>query len=169
MNLDATPDTIRAVAEVFKLAAILDDRVAQADRHRIAAWSEQVHRHRLERSDLLDGLQAFYDTPADRPIGVGDLIHHARIVKRARLEKEEDEVREQRRAELDAKAAEGADLSAVTATAISGRIKNRTERLKRAEEALQNCYGKRECSAAIKEYTAAKAEAMGRKPKASKS
>jgi hypothetical protein len=106
VKLDATPDTIRAVAQVFKLAAILDDRLAQADRNRVAAWAEQVHRHNLAEPDLLDGLQAFYDGPSERPIGVGDLIHHARIAKRDRLEREPDEMREARQVQLDARIAD---------------------------------------------------------------
>ena len=78
MNLNASPDTVRAVTQVFKLAGILDDRVTHPDKARIAAWSEQVQRHGLAESDLLDGLQAFYDGPSERAIQIGDLIHHAR-------------------------------------------------------------------------------------------
>lgn len=162
MNLDATPETIRAVAEMFELAALLDERLAGADRNRIAAWSEQVERHRLIREDLLDGLQAFYDTGHERPIGVGDLIQHGRAAKRNRLEREEDEDRDRRRAELDSKAADVIDF---TAAAIASRVKKRTKRLQVAEAALQNCQGRHESAEALREYFAARRDAQGKKPK----
>jgi hypothetical protein len=164
VNIDATEGDLFATAEVLKLAAILDDRAPRADKARIAAWAEQIHRHTLARTDLLDGLQAFYDSPHDRAIGIGDLIHHARYAKRARLDKEEDAERDRRRAEFDAKADD--DIRDITAEAITGRIKNRTPRLEAAEAALQDCHGKRACIDAIREFNAAKAEAAGRRPKA---
>lgn len=164
MKLNATPETVRATAEALKLASLLDDRVAQPDQARIAAWSEKIEVHRLTRDDLLDGLQNFYDLPQDRPIGIGDLIHHARLVKRARLEKEADEERERRQADNDVKAAD--EFRAVMADAIMGRVKNRTQRFEAAEEALQNCHGKRECMAALGEFFEAKREAQGKKLKA---
>lgn len=157
MNLNATPQTVRAVTQVLKLAGLLDDRVAQNDKARIAAWSEQCERHRLSEGDMLDGVQAFYDSPSDRAIQVGDLIHHARIAKRDRLDREEESALEARRAITDLKAAD--EFKALTAEAIIGRTKHKTPRLVAAEDALQNCHGKRECEAAIREYFAAKAEA----------
>lgn len=159
MKISATPDTVRAVTQVFKLAGILDDRVAQPDKARVIAWAEQVQRHNLIEVDLLDGLQTFYDLPNDRAIQIGDLIHHGRVAKRNRLEKEEDEQRELRRAELDTKAADD-EWRNLTADAITGRIKNRTDRLAAAEEALQTCQGKA-CKAAVVEYLAARREAKG--------
>lgn len=163
MNLDATPETIRAVADMFELAALLDDRLAGADRNRIAAWSEQVERHRLTRSDLLDGLQAFYDTGHDRPIGVGDLIQHSRAAKRDRLEREEDEERERRRDDLDSKSSD--NIVDFAAAAIASRVKKRTKRLQAAEAALQSCTGRHESAEALREYFAARREAQGKKPK----
>lgn len=161
-TLNAAPDTIRAVTKVFELAAILDDRCAQPDKARLAAWSEQVHRHRLTESDLLDGLQAFYDTPSERAIQVGDLIHHARHAKTRRLEKESDDAREERQEALDLKAAD--DIRTVAGGMITGPTKNRTPRLMAAENALQCVVDKATAVAAIREYLAAKAEA--RKPPA---
>jgi predicted ATP-grasp superfamily ATP-dependent carboligase len=157
VNLKASPETIRAVADALKLAAFLDDRVAQADAHRVAAWSEQIERHRLTPDDLLDGVQAFYDKPSDRPIGIGDLIHHARIVKRDRLDREEDAERDRRRAEQDDRVND--EIDAFMADAITSRVKDKTKRLTAAEEALQTCEGKHECQAAIKEFVGAKTEA----------
>ena len=83
--INASPDTVRAITKTFQLAGILDDRCAQPDKARIAAWAEQVERHKLHESDLLDGLQAFYDSPSERAIQIGDLIHHeARALERKR-------------------------------------------------------------------------------------
>jgi hypothetical protein len=102
-TINATEETLRAVAETLKLAALLDDRVAQPDKARIAAWAEQVQRHNLSREDLLTGLQAFYDGPSDHAITIGDLIHQARHAKRDRTERESDEEREARQARMDAR------------------------------------------------------------------
>jgi hypothetical protein len=104
MNIDASRDTIRAIGAAIKLAALLDDRVAQPDKARIAAWAEQVQRHRLTEQDLLDAVQDFYDRGQDRAIGIGDMVDHGRARKRARLEREPDEQREARQAEREAMA-----------------------------------------------------------------
>lgn len=157
MKINASPETVRAVTQVFKLAGILDDRVAQPDKHRVIAWSEQVERHKLTEGDLLDGLQSFYDNPSERAIQVGDLIHHGKIARRNRLAKEEDSVREARRLSQDEKA-ESDEVRELSAAFIAGRV-DETPRLKAAREALQNCRGRRECGPAIAEYFAAKAEA----------
>ncbi len=160
MNLNASPDTLRAVAKVFQLAAILDDRVAQPDKARIAAWAEQVERHNLAQSDLLDGLQAFYDGPSERAIQIGDLVHHARIVRRDRTEREEADQLAQRRAEHDTKAAD--DIRGLAAGVAFGPTVNRTPRLIAAEAALQCVTDRASAMAAMREFSAAKAEA--RKP-----
>jgi hypothetical protein len=90
MTINASASTVAAVTKVLTLAALLDDRAPHPDKARIAAWVEQVERHRLDLADLLDGVRDFYDHPRDRPIGVGDLIQHARRVRRARMEREDD-------------------------------------------------------------------------------
>jgi hypothetical protein len=162
MKTDASPETIGIVGEALKLASLLDDRVAQPDKARVLAWAEQLEKYQLLRKDVLDGLQQFYDSPRERAIQVGDLIHHARVQKRLRLEKQEAEDVAQREAASEAKAED--DIKAVTAGFLMGRVKD-TPRLRAAREALQNCRGRRECGPAIAEYNAAKAEAVGRKPK----
>ncbi|MBO0881916.1 MAG: hypothetical protein J2P17_16560 [Mycobacterium sp.] len=156
MNVNATEDELRNTAEALKFAAILDDRCPQPDKARIAAWAEQIHRHRLERGDLLDGLQAFYDQPHDHAIGIGDLIHHARIIKRDRLDRAADQQRDDRRNAHDTKAAN--DTHTLAAVPF-GPVENRTPRLHRTEQALQTCTNKTESQAAIKEFFAAKREA----------
>lgn len=163
MKVNATETELCDIAEVLKFAAILDDRAPSADSARIAAWAEQIHRHSLIRGDLLDGLQAFYDSPRDSAIAIGDLIHHARIVKRGRLERDAEAAQEARRSRGDALAAD----ELVTAAALSARLRKpekSTPRLDAAREGLQACQGKRESLAAIREYQAAIREA-NRKPR----
>lgn len=160
MNLNASPDTVRAVAQVFKLAGILDDRVAQPDKARIAAWAEMVQRHKLGERDLLDGLQAYYDSPSERAIQIGDLIHHARIVRRDRNEREDNQTREER-------IANRGFIAGMASSTVMGPSENRTQRLVDAENALQCCTTKAEAQAAIKEFSEAKREAKSTPAKAS--
>jgi hypothetical protein len=155
--IDAEPHTIRAVAEALQLAALLDDRVGHTDDARIAAWGEQIQRHRLERGDLLNGVQAFYDSPSERAIQVGDLIHHARRERRDRNDREAEAERERRAELLSVKAAD--DIHALTSGAVMGPVTNRTERLIKAENALQCAVDKRTAQEAVREYFAAKTEA----------
>ena len=104
--IDASAQTIRAVADAMQLAALMDDRTGHSDDARVAAWSEQIERHKLTKADLLDGVQAFYDNPSDRAIQVGDLIHHARKVRRDRNEREAEAERERRAEVLSVKASD---------------------------------------------------------------
>lgn len=157
------PETIRATAEVLELAALLDDRVAGADRNRIKAWAEQIERHNLKRNDLLDGVQKFYDGPAERPIGVGDLIHHARQVRHDRTEREDDYHRNYRASIHDQQAVEEARSFAADLT--FGRVKTPTPRFEAAVDGLQECRGKKASIEAIREFTAAKREAQGKRPR----
>jgi hypothetical protein len=157
MNIDATEEDLRAAAEALKLAAILDDRAPAADKARIAAWAEKFHGHRLERRDILDGLQAFYDSPSERAIQIGDLIHHAKQVRRDRNQREEAADLEQRREHHDNKAA-AEEAEAIAAAFVSGPVE-KTPRLIAAEDALQCSTDKRTAHAAIREYFAAKTEA----------
>lgn len=160
MNLNASPETLRAAAKVFQLACILDDRVAQPDKLRIAAWAEQIERHKLTQPDLLDGLQAFYDGPSERAIQIGDLIHHSKIIRRARLDKEADEDRERRQDARESMAAE--DVQVLAAGIAFGPTVHTTPRLRAAEDALQCVTEKADARAAIAEYLAAKSEARRR-------
>lgn len=154
-TIDATEDDIRAVAEVLKFAAILDDRAAAPDEHRLAAWAEQIHRHQLGRADLLDGLQKFYDNPSDRAIQIGDLIQHARAIRRDRNERESSAELDQRAQSRDPQAVEVLSLAA--GAIVMGPTGATSDRLELAEVELQRCHGKTESMAAIGEYFAAKA------------
>lgn len=156
--INASPATVKAITRAFELAGILDDRCAQPDKARIAAWAEMAQRHNLTEPDILDGLQAYYDQPSDRAIQIGDLIQQARKIRRDRNEREAEAERVRRDELLSTKAAE--DMRVLAAGAVMGPVKNRTDRLVKAEIALQCCHGKTESQAAIREYFAAKAAAL---------
>lgn len=155
MNIDATEDDLRNIAEVLKMAAILDDRAPAADKPRIAAWAEKAHTHRLGRDELLDALQAFYDRPQERAVGIGDLVAEARRIKRDRLDREADVERDRRATDLAVKA----DAEQIAVAVTFGRSRKRTPRLDAAERALQACTDRRTAMSAISEFAEAKAEA----------
>lgn len=120
MNLNASIDTIRNVAEAMKLAQLLDDRTAHADKARIAVWAEQVEPFELALDDLLNGVRAYYADPRERPIGVGDLIAAARAIRRDRNERESAEQMRARQEALDARVAEAIADTAEQLPAIPG-------------------------------------------------
>lgn len=104
-----TADTIRATATALGKARLLDDKIGRADEARILAWAEQVQPYRLTADDLLHAVGAFYiDNPTGRTMQIGDLVHHARQIRRERTEQEPDAQREARQAELDARFADQA-------------------------------------------------------------
>jgi GrpB-like predicted nucleotidyltransferase (UPF0157 family) len=159
MNHPSSPQSITGATEVLELASLLDHRVPTPDKARVLAWARQIDRHiALERDDMLDAVQSFYDRPSGNPVSVGDVIETARRIKRDRLEREADDAREHRQHELDVKAADE-----ISAGVIFGPVKNKTPRLVKAENALQCAVDKREAQAAIREYFAAKTEARQRK------
>lgn len=163
MNLNATPETVAAVAQALKLAGILDDRVANPDKARIAAWSEQVHRHNFTETDLLDGLQRFYDGPTDRAIGIGDLIHHARMSKIDRVQREDAAARTAR-SEAQATKAAPDEPWPIPAGAITGPTAHKTDRMRTAEDRLHACHNRATAVEALREYFAAKTEARNPQP-----
>jgi hypothetical protein len=147
-----SPQTISNTTEVLELASLLDPRIPTPDKARILAWARQIERHNLERDDMLDATQNFYDHPHPQPISVGDVITGARRLKRDRLDREEDQQREARQTAQEAK---GAELIDLTAEALTTRTNhNRTPRLAAAKAALDNCHG-RNCAEAIREYNEA--------------
>lgn len=119
MNIDATPETIRATAAVLGKARLLDDKIGSPDQARIAAWAEQIEPHKLGQRDLMKAVGAFYmDNVAGRTMQVGDLIFHARQIRRERAEREPDEFREARQAALEAKVAAEADEKSCSTVAL---------------------------------------------------
>lgn len=153
-NISASPDTIRAVVEVLEFAALLDDRIASPDKARIAAWAEQVQRLNLNRDDLMDGLQTFYDRN-DAPINIGGLIQHSTAAKRDRLSRETDAERETRQAANDSKTEV---IPGLISTPI-GPVSTETNRLQRARQGLDACYGRDAATLAVREYLTARIEA----------
>lgn len=162
MNLNASPETVKAITQVFKLTAILDDRAPSSDMARTAAWAEQVERHKLIEDDLLTGLQSYYDSPHDRSMQIGDLIQHAKAARRKRVDDESRAEREARQAELDAVKPAPDAVRAIASAFGSGPVPEgqRTDRLQAAENSLQTCVDRKTAMAAIREYFAAKAEAL---------
>ena len=165
--LNATTEGIAGVGEALKLAALLDDRVGQPDKAKAAAWAEQVARHPgLTRDDLLDGVQAFYDQPHDRAMAVGDLISHARRLKRDRLAREDVAVQQARIDRNAQKALEDISAEFHDTVAGGGHLRVDTPELVQARDGLQTCQGKADSIAAIKAYLAALGEAPRRGSKA---
>lgn len=106
MNLNATPETLRAVAKALQRAGFLDDRIGQPDKARLAAWAEQIQPYQFTEDDMLDGVGRYYSGPVDRAMGIGDLIHHS---KQARVDRTSSETREQREARQEALSAKAAE------------------------------------------------------------
>lgn len=162
MNLNASPETVKAITQVFKLTAILDDRAPSSDMARTAAWAEQVERHKLTEDDLLTGLQSYYDSPHDRSMQIGDLIQHAKAARRKRVDDESRAELEARQAELDAVKPAPDAVRAIASAFGSGPVPagRHTDRLQAARDSLQTCVDRKTAMAAIREYFAAKAEAL---------
>jgi hypothetical protein len=78
-----------AASRAWARARLYDDRLGDADAPRLAAWAESVERWKLDTSDLIDGVVRYYEgTPNAPTIRIGDLLHHAREVRRQRAEAE---------------------------------------------------------------------------------
>lgn len=159
--MTATPQTTRAAAQVLRMAKTLDDRMGQPDKARIAAWADQVQRHKLTEPDLMDGLQAYYDGPSTHAIGIGDLIAHAKTARTNRIAKENRAEREARQTQLDATKPAPDDTQAIATAFVAGPVE-KTDRLTAAEDALQTCVDKASAQAAIREFFAAKLDARKR-------
>lgn len=161
-NAPPSIESLTHATEVLELASLLDHRVPTPDKARILAWARQIDRHStIERDDLLDAVQAYYDKPSAQPVSVGDVIEAARRSKRDRLHREADAERDRRRTQVDAKAAADEVLT-LTAAFATGPTP-RTPRLEAAEVALQCVTDRTSAMAALREFSEAKAEA--RKPK----
>jgi hypothetical protein len=158
MNNHPSAQSITNATEVLELASLLDHRVPTPDKARVLAWARQVDRHvSLERDDMLDAVQSFYDRPSTQPVSVGDVIETARRIKRDRLDREADQEREDRQQVFGVKAAD--EVRDLAASAVMGPVVNRTPRLIAAENQLQCCTNKHEAQEAIREFFAAKTEA----------
>ena len=159
MNVNATQEELEAIAEVLKLAAILDDRAPKADKARIVAWAEQIHPHKLCTDDLLAGLQSYYDSPSERAMQIGDLIHHAKTARQIRTSKESAAERERREdARDEAMKPRAAETRAIASGVVFGPVPH-TDRLAAARDGLHACVDRKTAMAAIREYHAAKREA----------
>lgn len=78
-----------AAAQAWARARLYDDKLGPADAPRLAAWAESIERWKLDTPDLLQGVIRYYEgDTVGRTIGIGDLLHHAREVRRQRAETE---------------------------------------------------------------------------------
>ncbi|SUA72620.1 Uncharacterised protein [Nocardia otitidiscaviarum] len=95
-EIAASDAAMRAAAAAWSRARIYDDKLGEVDAARLAAWAESVQRWELTAPDLLEGVIRHYESNTEgRTIGIGDLLHHAREVRRQRAEREKAvEVRE---------------------------------------------------------------------------
>lgn len=85
----ATAVSMRIAADAWGRARIYDDKLGDADAARITLWAESIDRWQLVASDVLGGVTSYYEAErAGRTIGVGDLIHHAREIRRDRAERD---------------------------------------------------------------------------------
>ncbi|QDK01179.1 hypothetical protein I5J50_gp76 [Mycobacterium phage Purky] len=122
-------------------------------------WAEIFNSNGLDLDDLAEGVKHRAATEPNAP-EPADIVAAARAVRRNRNEREGRAEREARQAELDA--IKPAPEPAVALPGfIGGQVTNRTPRFEAAEQALQECYGRDQCRAALAEYFAAKREALG--------
>lgn len=78
-----------AAGQAWARARLYDDKLGPADAPRLAAWAESIERWKLEAPDLLEGVVRYYEgTEQADVIRIGDLVHHAREVRRQRAESE---------------------------------------------------------------------------------
>lgn len=88
-QIAASPDSLRAASAAWGRARIRDDRFGDPDPGALAAWAESVERYRLTAPDLIAGVDRYYEgTRNAAKIGTGDLIYHAREIRRQRAEAE---------------------------------------------------------------------------------
>lgn len=89
MQIAASDRSVRAAAAAWSRARIYDDKLGDPDKARLAAWAESIERWKLDAPDLLEGVIRYYEGQTEgRTIGIGDLLHHAREVRRQRAESE---------------------------------------------------------------------------------
>lgn len=161
-EVNATRETIHAVAASLGRARLFDDRLGGSDQGRIAAWAEAAEPHHLSQADMMAAVTAYYAEESGRAMQVADLIRLGRRIRSDRGQREADEEREARQAKWDATKAAPDETASIASGFVAGPIpeSSRTDRLGAAERALQACHGKKESVAAIREYFAAKAEAQ---------
>lgn len=78
-----------AAARAWSRARLYDDRLGDPDAPRLAAWAESIERWKLDTHDVVDGVCRYYEgTEHAEVIRIGDLLHHAREIRRQRAESE---------------------------------------------------------------------------------
>lgn len=93
MNVNASPDTIRAASAALGRASLFDDRITDSDAGRISAWAEALEDFKFDQADLLAAVTKHYQAQDAPTIRVGDLIASAREIRRVRgLKQNADEI-----------------------------------------------------------------------------
>lgn len=88
-EIAATDTSMRGAAAAWSRARIHDDKLGDPDTARLAVWAESIERWKLDAPDLLLGVDLFYEgNTTGRTIAIGDLLHHAREVRRQRAERD---------------------------------------------------------------------------------
>lgn len=88
-DINAGSTASLAAARAWARARLYDDRLGEPDAPRLAVWAEAAQRWQLDVSDLVDGVVRYYEgTEQADVIRIGDLVHHAREVRRQRAEGE---------------------------------------------------------------------------------
>jgi hypothetical protein len=77
-----------AAARAWARARLYDDKLGEPDAPRLAAWAESIERWKLDAPDLIEGVIRHYEGQGAPTIQIGDLLHHAREVRRQRAEAE---------------------------------------------------------------------------------
>ncbi|WP_433592296.1 hypothetical protein [Nocardia sp. CA-145437] len=89
MDIAASESAVRAAAAAWGRARIYDDKLGDPDKARLAAWAEAIERWQLDAPDLLEGVIRYYEAETTgRTMQIGDLLHHAREVRRQRAERD---------------------------------------------------------------------------------
>ena len=86
--INADAESIRTAGDAWGRARIYDDKLGEPDAARIALWAESISRWKLGAPDVLGGVTRYYEKPGVPTIQIGDMLHHAREIRRDRAERE---------------------------------------------------------------------------------
>ena len=89
MTINASDDALRTAAAAWERARLFDDKLGAPDAGRVAVWAESISRWNLEAPDVLQGVTRYYEGERNgRTMQIGDLLFHARELRRERGERE---------------------------------------------------------------------------------
>lgn len=89
MTIATNAEAVRTAGNAWSRARIYDDKLGEPDAARIALWAESIAKWELDAPDVLSAVTAYYEGEKfGRTIQIGDLLHHAREIRRDRAERE---------------------------------------------------------------------------------